>query len=278
MTTARLFPALLKYWRGRQGMSQLDRSGRRRLGTSHQLPPRSRARATTLKWSFVCCTRCAPLQAQNEALRAAGFEQRFPEADGLDSIPSEIEGAIARMMEQQEPFPLTVLSGAYQLLQANDAARRVFRLFASDEARRAPPAGDMFELVFDPNRLRPFVRQLVEVGASATLHHGGAASAVRRATVCAPRQKPFATPAYRPAGASPTFGGGRGHRHTVRLLRGGLRLAFLTTLTTFAAPRRVAVEELRIESAFPVDDGTRRACERLAQTLRDFHDSTADEC
>ena len=221
----------------------------------------------------------APLQAQNEALRAAGFEPRFPEADGLDSIPSEIEGAIARMMEQQEPFPLTVLSGAYQILKANDAARRVFRLFASDEARRAPPAGDIDELVFDPNRLRPFVANWSKLarGMLSRLHRE-ALQAPFDERLSALLDKALRYPGVPAGWRQPDFSEEVEGTVTVRLLRGDLQLAFLTTLTTFAAPRRVAVEELRIESAFPVDDGTRRACERLAQTLRDFHDSTADEC
>jgi transcription regulator MmyB-like protein len=50
----------------------------------------------------------------------------------------------------------------------------------------------------------------------------------------------------------------------VGLRRGDLDLSFLTTVTTFSAPRAVAVEELRIESAFPLDEATRLACERLA--------------
>jgi hypothetical protein len=44
-----------------------------------------------------------------------------------------------------------------------------------------------------------------------------------------------------------------------------LELAFLTTVTVFNAPQNVTLDELRIESYFPLDDATARACERLAQ-------------
>lgn len=51
---------------------------------------------------------------------------------------------------------------------------------------------------------------------------------------------------------------------TVRLERDELKLSFLTTLTMFSAPRNITLDELRIESYFPLDDETRQACRRLA--------------
>ncbi len=52
---------------------------------------------------------------------------------------------------------------------------------------------------------------------------------------------------------------------TLRVKRDDLELGFLTTLTSFNAPQNVTLEELRIESYFPLDEATIRACERLAR-------------
>jgi hypothetical protein len=49
----------------------------------------------------------------------------------------------------------------------------------------------------------------------------------------------------------------------LRLRRGGLEVAFLTTLTVFDAPQNVTLDEVRIESYFPLDEATAAACERL---------------
>ena len=51
---------------------------------------------------------------------------------------------------------------------------------------------------------------------------------------------------------------------TLRIKRGDLELAFLTMITSFNAPQNVTLEELRIESYFPLDDATARACEKMA--------------
>jgi hypothetical protein len=52
---------------------------------------------------------------------------------------------------------------------------------------------------------------------------------------------------------------------TIRLKRGDVEVAFLTTITTFNAPQNATLEELRVESYFPLDDATSRACQHLAR-------------
>lgn len=50
---------------------------------------------------------------------------------------------------------------------------------------------------------------------------------------------------------------------TLELQRGDLSLSFLGTVTVFSAPQEVALEELRIESFFPLDARTAAACEHM---------------
>jgi hypothetical protein len=45
---------------------------------------------------------------------------------------------------------------------------------------------------------------------------------------------------------------------------GDLELSFLSTVTVFSGPRNVTLEELNIESFFPLDEATTKACERLS--------------
>lgn len=49
------------------------------------------------------------------------------------------------------------------------------------------------------------------------------------------------------------------------LARGDLHAAFLVTVTTFLVPSHVMIEELRIESCFPLDEATRTLCSQLAR-------------
>jgi hypothetical protein len=52
---------------------------------------------------------------------------------------------------------------------------------------------------------------------------------------------------------------------TLRLKRGDLDVGFLVAATKFSAPQQVLLDELSVESCFPLDDATRATCERLAR-------------
>ena len=53
-------------------------------------------------------------------------------------------------------------------------------------------------------------------------------------------------------------------RTRLRLRRGEIEVAFLVTATVFSAPQQVTLDELLIESSFPLDVSTRAVCMRLA--------------
>lgn len=72
-------------------------------------------------------------------------------------------------------------------------------------------------------------------------------------------------PGVPPSWRKPDFSRAVGPTATFRLQRGELAVGFLVTVTTFSAPGDVTLDELRIESCFPLDAATRDACSRLAQ-------------
>src|SRR5579859_3587977 len=122
---ARLFPALLKHWRNRRGLSQLD------LALAADVSPRhvsfletGRAQPSREMVLRLGATLNVPLREQNGMLRAAGFGEEFPEPD-LAVLPPGVALAIERMMQTHEPYPMTVLDRRYQLLRANQGATRL---------------------------------------------------------------------------------------------------------------------------------------------------------
>jgi hypothetical protein len=96
-----------------------------------------------------------PLNDQNQALVAAGFEARF-QSPRPDALAPEVEQALTQMMAQHEPFPLAVLLLDGTILRQNQGATRLFQAFiASPEALDHPV--DMFSLLFDQRFMRPFI-------------------------------------------------------------------------------------------------------------------------
>jgi transcriptional regulator with XRE-family HTH domain len=261
--TARLFPALLKYWRGRHGLSQLDLALAAGLSSRHlSFLETGRAQPSEEMVLRLADTLGLSLRDQNEVLRAAGFAARFAEP-GLEALPPEADWAIARMLAQQEPYPLAVLSAGHDIVRINGAGRRMLQAFVADPAR-LPDQPNMFDLVFDPALARPFIANWAELGRhmlsrlqrEALQSSGGTAPARLL-------ERALSQPGVPDDWRRPDFGLALGSTLTLRLRRGGTALNFLTTITTFSSPQLVTLQELRIESYFPLDDTTRSACERL---------------
>jgi transcriptional regulator with XRE-family HTH domain len=256
-----LFAALLKYWRGRRGLSQLDLALAADVSARHlSFLETGRARPSEEMVLLLAAALAVPLRDQNRLLVAAGFPARFPEGA---AVPPAVEGALARMMSQQEPLPLIVLSGGYDVIRSNRAAAALFRRLL--DGRPSPEVLNPFHLVFDPAQLRPFVVRWERL-ARTMLARLQREALLRPAD---PRLGPLlervlAYPGVERSWVRPDFSTPLEPTLTLELRRDepALSFRFLGTVTAFSAPQEVAVEELRIESFFPLDPATALACER----------------
>ena len=262
--SARLFSALLRYWRGRRGLSQLDLALHAGVSARHvSFLESGRAQPSEPMALRLLAALDVPLRDRNEALRAAGFEAHFPEP-ALTAIPAAVDEAIGRMMEMQEPYPLTVISPEANVLSCNRGATTLFTLFVAEPAALEQPL-NMFSLVFDPRLMRPFISNWPSVARLmlVRLHReslqGGGDE--RLETLA---QRVLAFPDVPKAWHGPDFTEAIEPVFSIHLRRGDITLAFFNTITTFSSPRLVTLEELRIESSFPLDHATRRFCEAHA--------------
>lgn len=266
--TDRLFPALLKYWRGRGGYSQLELALATEVSARHlSFLETGRARPSQAMVLRLMAALDLPLRDQNDLLRTAGFGPRFAEP-ALDAVAPAVDWAIERMLHQQEPYPLLLLDADYGVVRGNDAARRVFATFVDEPARLSEPL-NMYTLLFDPGLVRPFVVDWERLARKmvARLHR----EALRQqgdSRLAALLTRALAYPGVPREWRQPDFSADSDATLTVTLRRGDLTLGFLTTLTAFSAPQLVTLQELRIESYFPLDAQTQQVCERLAAQAR----------
>jgi transcriptional regulator with XRE-family HTH domain len=269
MTTQKesgLFRALLKHWRGRRGLSQLDLSLAAEVSARHiSFLETGRAQPSREMVLRLATTLEVPLRDQNALLDAAGFAAQFEEPSIERGLAGPIAGALERMLAQQEPFPLVIMNRHYELLKLNAGAQRVFSRFVAQPDAAIPPF-NLLRILFDPRLMRPFVVDWERIARS-TLSRAHRESLARpdgaglaqlvRSVLEYPdvptsfRQPDFSTP------SEPTL--------MLRLRRDELALEFLTTVTAFNAPQNVTLDELRIESYFPLDGHTSETCERLAR-------------
>jgi transcriptional regulator with XRE-family HTH domain len=260
----RLFSALLKYWRGRRGLSQLDLALHAGVSARHlSFLESGRAAPSETMLLRLFGALDVPLRDQNDGLRAAGFLARFPEPE-LGALDPAIERAVTWMMDQHEPYPLTVISPAADVVRSNRAATAVFSAFIADPAALTAPM-NMFSFIFDPSLMRPFIvdwdavaRQMIVRVHREALHKRATSSAALLERVL---RYPGVPKEWRDHDFSldvePTF--------TIRLRRNDVAIGFFTAITSFSSPRQVLLDELRIESAFPIDQATVEFCASLAR-------------
>lgn len=260
--SSKLFAALLKYWRGRRGMSQLALALHAGVSARHvSYLETARASPTEAMVRRLLGALDVPLREVEEALAAAGLGAR---RGSVDAQGEAIERAIERMLQGQEPFPCIIVSPDADVLRANDAARDLFASFVA-APERIPERPNMFDLVFDPAMQRPFIVNWPQV-AQQMLARARREALGRGADARAPHiERALAYPGVPKAWRQPDFAVSVDPVFTVRLARDGVAIAFINTITTFSAPQSAAIEELRIESCFPLDAATSAYCEARRQ-------------
>ena len=259
-TEARLFPALLRHFRTRRGMSQLDLAIAADVSARHvSFLETGRAQPSREMVLRLGGTLDVPLREQDGMLRAAGFEAEFGEPTAL---PPGVAGAIDRMLVQHEPFPMTVLDRRYDVTKTNQGAARMLGSLVAEPAAVGGRV-NVFMILFDPRLVRPFILDWERVAHALTSRLHREVLARPDPDVAALLRSLFEYPGVPESWRQPDFAAPNEPTLTLRMKRGDLELAFLTTMTIFNAPQNALLEELRVESYYPLDDATARACERM---------------
>jgi transcriptional regulator with XRE-family HTH domain len=263
------FGALLRDWRHRRGVSQLETSLRSGVSQRHvSFLETGRAKPSREMVVQLAAALDVPLRQQNALLLAAGFAPIYRESDLAAPELTEVRQALDHMLAQQEPYPCVVIDRLWNLLQANRAAQAFTAALLP--ADYAPPADgkppNLLKLVLDPKGLKPAVvnweeatRYLVQATYSELLSDGGDAQAVtfldeimaypdvaplmRRAPTIG-RPLPVLSVEYRVAGQS---------------------VKVFTTIATLGTPQDVTLQEIRIENFFPTDAASEKYFRDLAR-------------
>jgi len=193
---------------------------------------------------------------RNALLRLAGFAPAFAPTDIAPTERVLALDAVSKLLDAQGVIPAVASDSLGNILEMNDAARRLFSI-AGD---KPIAAGDnLFELFFSDATARASIVNWHEV-APALLHHleQEALIAPNRADASRllARIRLQAGPEVEPAGAKlPIF------RFEFR--KDERRLCFVSNYSTFGAPYDATMQSIRIECFFPADRETQSFLETL---------------
>jgi transcriptional regulator with XRE-family HTH domain len=260
-----LFRALLRHHRQRRGMSQLDLSVAAEVSARHiSFLETGRASPSRDMILRLAAALGLGLRDTNGLLSGAGLPRAFSDSAPERPWPAAVERVIARMLQQQEPYPMVVLNPRGDLLRTNRAATKLLVRYVHDPAALTPPL-NIAHALFNPRLLRPYVENWPQV-AQLTLTQLQRDALSRPTDNSIPEliRELFAYPGVPENWRQPALEPLAMAALEVGLSRAGERVRFLSTLTTFNVALDAGLEDLKLESYFPVDDATEALCRRVA--------------
>lgn len=247
--------ALLKHWRSVRNLSQLEVASRAGVSTRHlSFVESGRARASRDMLHTLAEALDVPLRERNALLGAAGFASTYAENDLNETQLRSVRSALDAMLEKLDPYPCVLLDRHWNVKNTNAGALRLLgALLDPDELAAIQPLNGA-RLLFLPV-FRPRVRNW-EAAAGAFVHRlhreALAGDAVARELVDEILAMPGVPRSFRtPDLDRPTL-----PVLPLELARGERMFRLFTTITTLGTPLDVTLQELRIETYFPMDAAT----------------------
>jgi len=248
--------ALLREWRGRRRLSQLDLAVGVGMSTRHlSYVETGRSRPSPELLMTIAEHLDVPLRERNGLLLAAGYAPRYGQRALDDPAMATVRASLQRMLDAHDPYPGVVVDRYWNVVAANAAAGalvaglpgellgpplNVYRASLHPDGLAAATVN--FE-AWAPTLLDQLRRSVAATGdpqVQALLDEVGAypnvAALVGRATASVGEEPPLLVP--------------------LRLRGEAGELSLFTTLTTFGTPRDVTLDELAVELFFPADEAT----------------------
>ena len=249
--------ALLREWRQRRRLSQLDLASEAEISTRHlsfletgrALPSRDMVLHLSERLEI-------PLRERNLLLVAAGYAPVFHERSLADPELQAARAAMELVLQVHAPNPAIAIDRHWTLVAAN---RSVAPLLAGVDAALLKPPVNVLRLSLHPKGLAPRVVNLAEWRAH-LLERLRRQVDISADAVLVELLKELR--AY-PAPAQPHKANSAGVVVPFKLRHGDRVLSFLSTTTVFGTPVEITLSELALESFFPADAGTAEAVRNL---------------
>ncbi len=252
----------LRWWRKRRGLSQLELAGAAGSSQRHvSFLESGRAAPSPQMVLSLAAALNVSLRQQNALLASAGFAAVWKEGTLGAPELAQVDSALEHILAQQEPFPAFVVDRHWGLKRANNGAVHMVSFILG-----SVPAGpvNLADALLSPAILRPFIANWQEValhfirGVQADVISDGS----RESSALLARLLSYEGLAELAHGAAieetprPLL--------PIRIRKHATSLNVFTTIATLGTPQDITVQEIRIESFFPIDEATAKFFRKAA--------------
>jgi len=257
-TATRPVGELLREWRQRRRLSQLDFAVEAQISSKHlSFIETGRARPSREMLLKLAELLEVPLRERNTLLVAAGFAPMFTERK-LEEMQAARD-AMDMVLKGHEPYPALAIDRHWTMLAAN---RAVAPLLTGIDATLLEPPVNVLRLSMHPDGLAPRIVNFVQWRAHlfARLRRQIAMTAD---TVLIALLEEFSDYPAPQISTGDDHDGSNAFVVPLRLATPAGVLSFISTTTVFGTPTDVTLSELALETFFPADAATAAALRQL---------------
>lgn len=255
---------LLREWRQRRHLTQLDLAVEAEISTRHlsfvETGRSNPSRDMVLRLSERLNV---PLRDRNAILVAAGFAPLFQERSLADPALQSVQQAIAIVLESHEPYPALAIDRHWTLVAAN----RIVPLMLAGVAPEAlTPPVNVLRLSLHPGGLAPRIANLGTWRAHLLerLRRQVELTADAKLLELMRELREFPVPSD-----APDVHDSNSVLVPLELRAGDAVLSFYSTTTVFGTPIEITLSELAIESFIPANAETAAVMRNLADSHRE---------
>jgi len=252
------FPLLLKTWRHKRRLSQLELALASGVSQRHvSFLESGRAKPSRGMILQLSETLEVPLRDRNDWLTAAGFAPIFKARPLDDPQMTQVMSAVRMMLTNHEPYPAVAVDRVWNIRMANAPFDMMSAMLGGDLwGRVGGTERNLARLFFHPGGIRPFVTNwkamapLLWRRAQREAEALGGDEMKGILAELSEHQDPHTLWAAEDAALVPVM--------PLEVEKDGVRISLFTVIATFGTAQDVTADELRIESLFPADAATEK--------------------
>ncbi|MFC0003927.1 helix-turn-helix domain-containing protein [Micromonospora siamensis] len=253
-TSQRVRPVgqLLRHWRERRRLSQLELALQAEISTRH-LSFVETGRSTPSREMVIRLAEqlAVPLRERNQLLMAAGYAPVYTENSLESPALSVVREAVRQVLVGYEPYPAVVLDRGWNVVDANAS---IAVLAEGVDPRLLAPPMNVLRASLHPDGMAPRIVNLAQWREHLLERLRRQVAMTGDEELTALHEEVLDYPC--PQRAEPEPAGGGAIAVPLRLRHGDRELSFISTVTTFGTPMDVTVAEMTIESFLPADAAT----------------------
>jgi transcriptional regulator with XRE-family HTH domain len=258
MSTFTPFGTMLRKWRARRRMSQLELALEAGVSARHlAFLETGRANPSRAMVAQLMATLDVPVQARNDVLLAAGFAPQHT-ALPLEAVSlAPLRGGLDRLLERHAPYPGLLFDRHFSIVKANRTAQLMLDLIGGGE-----PVTNLLDGLAESPRTPELIENWPQLAAEFAARLK--AEAVQAGDAGIMERLDAFLSSVPPSDCAPDQGTGQQPFLCVNFrVPNGPRLSLFSVIGQFGPTTDATVADLRVELFFPADAATGAALQAL---------------